>query len=567
MKNTLYIFLLLLTLNVNGQQAISSISDYDEEKVFLHLNTTTALAGETLFYSAYTFLKDINSPSTLSKILYVAILDEDKNIIKSQKVGVLDGKAQGEIFLDTNIPSGNYAVIAYTLWMLNASSETYFQTPLNVINPYNGDQGDILTVVENPVKIELQKSVSNNTNTSLNITPSVAGKRQKVTVSLSKNLEADLSISVRKLDVLSRKQEKTSLDFASTKFEKVNIQNIEKLIVPEIRGEVINGKIYGQDNANVTSSKKVALSIPDDNLNIQVASTVKDGEFFFVLDEPYDSQYASVVVLDDKDYEVTLNPTPTPNFTDLRFKDFKITNAQNEAILKRSVANQVENAYFALKPDTLVVEAIKDPFYNSKGVDVKKYDLDAYTRFNTVRETFIEIIENAAVRRIDQELRFRVFLPDLGVGRGEGDPLLIVDGIIQKDPSAILSYPSRNIEEITVVREEYNFGPNVFFGMLIINTKDEDFKKTYYSSSSATAAKIGSIDPAKKYFKQQYSNGNNKRTPDYRYQLLWEPHADFKDKKTFEFFTSDISGTYEIVIQGFTKNGKPVYITQYFEVN
>ena len=44
------------------------------------------------------------------------------------------------------------------------------------------------------------------------------------------------------------------------------------------------------------------------------------------------------------------------------------------------------------------------------------------------------------------------------------------------------------------------------------------------------------------------------------------PDLEVKDNKTISFYTSDITGQFEINIEGFSEDGKPIAIKEYFEV-
>ena len=53
----------------------------------------------------------------------------------------------------------------------------------------------------------------------------------------------------------------------------------------------------------------------------------------------------------------------------------------------------------------------------------------------------------------------------------------------------------------------------------------------------------------------------NDRIPDYRRILFWEPHVEVGDDELqFEFYTSDLTGEFEVVLGGFTTYGKPITI-------
>jgi len=74
--------------------------------------------------------------------------------------------------------------------------------------------------------------------------------------------------------------------------------------------------------------------------------------------------------------------------------------------------------------------------------------------------------------------------------------------------------------------------------------------------------------PKKAYYTIDYSNlSQNERIPDYRYQLLWLPQLTLAgNENLISFYTSDVSGTFEISLEGFTDQGIPVSLKDTFEV-
>jgi len=59
------------------------------------------------------------------------------------------------------------------------------------------------------------------------------------------------------------------------------------------------------------------------------------------------------------------------------------------------------------------------------------------------------------------------------------------------------------------------------------------------------------------------SDNKFNRIPDYRNQLLWIPNFKLdRQEKIIKFFTSDNKGVYEICLEGFTNDGKPVSLKQ-----
>lgn len=71
--------------------------------------------------------------------------------------------------------------------------------------------------------------------------------------------------------------------------------------------------------------------------------------------------------------------------------------------------------------------------------------------------------------------------------------------------------------------------------------------------------------PKKAYYKQEYISDKNTRIPDYRTQLLWNPAINTTSSE-ITFYTSDVIGLFEIIIEGFTNEGKPLSIKELIEV-
>ena len=136
MKKTIYIlaFILLQVVVSNAQTTIKNkdITVYQQipqEKIFLHHNASFLLTGEYLYYKVYCLSTKTDALSDFSKIAYVELINTNKDQIFRHKVRLESGLGRGDFFLPTNIPSGNYKLIAYTQWMRNGEDQHFFQTP------------------------------------------------------------------------------------------------------------------------------------------------------------------------------------------------------------------------------------------------------------------------------------------------------------------------------------------------------------------------------------------------------------------------------------------------------
>ena len=72
---------------MSSQEELDILEAYDDyteaprEVVYLHLNKSTYIIGETLGFTAYVLDKNDKEPSVLTSNLYVTIEDHSQNII------------------------------------------------------------------------------------------------------------------------------------------------------------------------------------------------------------------------------------------------------------------------------------------------------------------------------------------------------------------------------------------------------------------------------------------------------------------------------------------------------
>ncbi|MCR8558422.1 TonB-dependent receptor plug domain-containing protein [Mucilaginibacter sp. BJC16-A38] len=143
MKKILILLTLLAPLIVFGQSEkntekgdtlINSITaklnSYSEtlsaEKAYLQFDKPYYAIGDTMYFKAYITIGSEHKLSALSGILYVDLLDPDNKITRSIKLEMAAGTAVGDFALPDTLDNGNYHVRAYTNWMRNNGSESFF---------------------------------------------------------------------------------------------------------------------------------------------------------------------------------------------------------------------------------------------------------------------------------------------------------------------------------------------------------------------------------------------------------------------------------------------------------
>ncbi len=107
-----------------------------QELVYMQVDKQYYLAGEHIKFKIYCLEKKALKASQLSKVAYFELLDSE-NVPKLQvKVLLIDGVGYGDVFIPTNLNSGNYILRSYTRWMRNYGAETFYHSILTVINPF-----------------------------------------------------------------------------------------------------------------------------------------------------------------------------------------------------------------------------------------------------------------------------------------------------------------------------------------------------------------------------------------------------------------------------------------------
>ncbi|UUC45747.1 hypothetical protein [Flavobacterium cerinum] len=547
-----------------GSSKKSTLSITAKERVYVHPNTNTLLTGESCYYTLYCLNSGNNAASSISKIAYIEVIDTDRKSVLKQKVYLENGVAQGDVFIPTTLKTGNYKLIAYTNWMLNNNATSFFQQDLVIINPFQ--------VTKNPVSKEslVVKNTSDKVASNyitINSDKKSYGNREKINLNINpvaNGSKGVYSLSVRKVDALTNPSASTPQTFISNTANDTPLAG-GTLHIPELRGELLSGKIVSKSNKEV-NHKNVALSLPGKSFELKMAVTDNEGNFFFTLDRYPNSNNAVIQVVDSEsnDYSIVLQEAQQIDLSQLRFPEaFNLNPAYRTAIEERSTANQIENAYYTKKRDSLEVAPRTQPFYHSLQKD---YFLDDYTRFSTFRETVTEIIPELFFR--EKSGKFSIHLRNTSTNDGSIDiPLVMVDGLLIQNTDELFQYNTYNIHKISLVNKAYIYGPIVYSGIVSIITKNFDYQT---KASGDFIKKTEIIRPAKKktYYSPKYDGTQNlERIPDYRYQLTWLPNLQIdQEAKTVSFYSSDIKGTFEIILEGFTEKGEPVYSKDYIEV-
>lgn len=575
MKNIILLFLLLLsfTATMRSQTSKSDLDKIPVEIINIHVNTKLVFAGEYLYYKFYCILSESKELSALSKIGYVDLINEQKEVIFQHRLILTTGTAYSEFFIPANLPSGNYKLVGYTNWMRNFDANTLFKQDITILNPYLGNQEVFLAE-------DLKEKISGQTKTNLSKNPNskkdetiairtdkdTYGKREKVDLILEskigKKLACVYSLSVRK---------KTALDISfgnKTTLPKSNSAPNSKPnsypFLPESRGALLSGKLEQQKD-NV---QKLMISFPGENNLFHIATTDDKGNFTIPLSAAYDNEHFYIRPFSNSSTleKISLNSKQNMEYGNLDFNTFILNEDMKELILERSIQNQIENAFFDSKPDSLLQPIPLPPFYDGH---TTQYVLDDYTRFSTLKETFTEILQYVSMDKDSNGSIFFKIIPMLPLLDSGETSLVLLDGAYIHDHKLLLTLPSKSIDKITIARNQYLYGSYSFQGIIDIRTFEGDAYKKYMDAKTQSFLHK-QFRAVKNYYREDYSSGKKelkKHIPDFRNQLIWIPEIkETKSAFNTSFYTSDVTGEFEITIEGVSSKGLPMRIRESFTV-
>lgn len=406
----------------------------------------------------------------------------------------------------------------------------------------------------------------------LNLTSASANAKLSVAVYLVDSLQTANDNNLFKYSSLTSFNNNTDTAFqelmlnelvAKTELHQQN-QNQSYRFAPEYEGHIIEGKVVDKNSGLPAPHVRVFLSIPGLHFKFTNAISNDTGAVFFDVKGAYGlSEMIVQTSKEDSMYRVEIaDPFSTATST-IHVPQLKLTGADLEQLSQRNLAMQVQNAYSINQLNSFVPPVIDTiPFY---GFADSHYNLDDYTRFNTMEEVLREYITGMDVR-IRQgnyylhalDLNHQVLFAD--------NPLVLVDGVPIFDMNKVIAYNPLKIKKADVIKHKYFLNSYTADGILSYATYKGDLDGFPFEPGSLELSYDG-LQLQRNFYAPQYATAEQRqsRLPDFRTTLYWSPQVTGNDKQ-ISFYTSDVKGRYIAVVQGIDENGYTTYGTTEFEV-
>lgn len=596
---TIVVLCFLLSQNLfsqprNEKDNGSEIRNYKEE-LFVRTDRDVYITGEEVWFKVYKLNGLTNTPSDLSKVVYLELLDKNNFPLKQIKVKTDDISGSSSFVIPENINSGNYIIRAYTNWMKNFTSDLYFYKSVSIINPFETidhlklpsakakkdsvESAKNLIPVSNitdeqgiPVGLaSLAKDENKKIRFSVSVNKNSYIPREQVKVEISATdingnpVESDLSVSVSKSAVVNPLN---PASFCTLKIgDDTRKRNADAGYIAELEGHLISGYLRLKTTDEPLKNTDLSLAFVGKTARCQFTRTDENGKFNFVVKE---SGLNEIVIQplspDVIGYYIDINQPFSSSFSKFMAAPFYIDSSKLDALNKVIIGMQVHNIYepFGQTHSKTQKPVIPD-FYGTPENSIKMAD---YIELTTLREVVKEIIPNVYTLRQNGKYDFKL----INKFRGqpfENKPLVLIDGVPVYDFEKVLGISSKEIERADIVNTRYFYSLNIFDGIVSFITKKGNLSVLDFDNSIFRQAYEGCQDQKEFYF-PDYSKSDlkNSRIPDYRNTLCWIPdlHTGKDGKTDFDFYTSDETSEFTVVVEGIMPDGTTGYSTASFTV-
>jgi MG2 domain len=574
----------LLSQQLTEKPVDTDIRNFREE-VFVRTDRDIYITGEQVWLKVYTLNGLTQTPCDLSKVVYLEVLDKNNFPLKQLKIKTENSTGSSSFMLPDNISSGNYLVRAYTNWMKNFSTDQFFYKTIAVINPFesidhiklpgdlkNSDStisitsGQSQSIILNDkgnqvIKRAVPYDGKRKINYTINIGKQEYLSREKVKIMISASdiagnpVETNLSVSVAKSCVINS-SELTSFYSIESKEGKIHRLDGPENIA-ELEGHLISGYLRLKTTDEPLKKTDLSLSFVGKTARCQFGKTDEQGEFNFVVKEPGQNEIVIQPLSPDiSGYYVELNQPFSSTFSKFKPVTFYLDSSRLNEINKVIIGMQINNIYEPYRQHgSDASKTIIPDFYGKPENTINMAD---YIELTSLKEVVKELLPNVYTLKQNGKHDFKL----INKFRGqpfENKPLILVDGVPVYDFEKVLSINSKEIERADIINTRYFISENVFDGIVSFITKKGNLSAMEFDNSIFRQVYEG-CQVQSNFYSPDYSAGElkNNRIPDYRNTLYWKPdlHTGKDGKTEIDFFTSDESSDYTIIVEGISSDGK-----------
>jgi len=322
----------------------------------------------------------------------------------------------------------------------------------------------------------------------------------------------------------------------------------------------IYGRLINKNTQVPDGDQYLFLSIPGKNATFQYAKTDENGNFVFTI--PLDNKVKDLIIQPEETNRNN-NIKIETSFSE-KYPDFipVIDTSAGEllkGVSKLGINYQVMKIYKsderAEKSAPVVFTGGSQRFYGKPDIELV---MDDYIKLPVMQEVFFELIPGVFLKKKKSEYEITISDP-VENKVYDKPPLLLIDGVVVKDPAVIANLDPELVGKIDAVKSRYFIGEYMFYGLVNIITRAGDFSNITLPDY-AIRLPYRITEPVNAFSSPDYSLQEKRlsRIPDFRNTLFWNSSVvpDKEGKAKADFWTSDIKSDYEISIQGVNFSGE-----------
>lgn len=334
--------------------------------------------------------------------------------------------------------------------------------------------------------------------------------------------------------------------------------------IPEINNVSLSGVIRNKVTKMPASDVLAMAAIIDEKTQLHLVYTKENGTFIFDLNNQQADQnlFVSTDKRENEELEVLINNDFATVFPEVNAVPLQIDSIEHRIIENLYLESELKKNYEPTpKKGVFTNKEVLSAKANIVNPDIR-ITLSDYIDIPSLREIFTEIVPGISIKKKNNKSYLNIF--NIKEQIALKDALVLLDNVPIFDIDQLLEISPKKIESIDVFNTPYMLGEYKIKGLIRIKTNTLDFAGYVWENESAF---VNFKTISKNSVFQQSIYTKNSRTPDFRNVVYWNPNLMINNaSKAVEFYTSDMTGTYEILINGFTKKGLPCYKQVLFEV-
>ncbi len=557
----IYIILLVSVFQIKTFEAAAQAlrdsqtlnSSLYREKLYLFTDRNLYASGEKVSFRLYNLSHPLLKESNWSRVFYLELINSRNVVVAQGKYQVYSWGGDGQIIIPDTASTGHYYLRAYTSWMRNYPPSEYFHLPLAIVNPRKIRSTDLSAGVKGTGLSEEAPGPVAGIACSSDKTS--YGKREKVTIQINPE-SRDSSPDGYCISVIKKGYLDEAYYYTTAPVSEDPLQLKDPVYYPETGGATVSGIVMVGEEKKPADRTLMGMTMLGSDPDYFEFMTDENGRFRIPVQQQTgnndalvtikSNRYEPVKILTDEAFSSDFSTAPVPAV------DFF---GERRALVEDAMVNSQLRAAFEL-PDKDSVDAAEPNsnilFY---GTPEFRYRMDDYVVLPDLEEFFFEIVSQVRVEKNNDHTHLVVL-----DNRGEiiyTPPLILLDYVPVPEIENLLSVSPQRIDHIDIVNKIYVRGGNTYGGIVCIITGQGDRAGVTLPDGSTFISFTGLSELQETDFPEYEGKVRNERMPDLRNTLYWAAHYEITPDKggSFDFYTSDVTGEFMVIVRGMTSAG------------